>query len=722
MDVANDAANCGACGHDCGAAACSAGVCMPESLAVVSNPPADQLVLDGDDLVFATRGELTSSGSVYRVARTDGRTTAVYRGLADYPSLAVQSDHAIVVGDTAQLGGCDTTRTSGELVSLGPTVSVLSMGRRCVGSLTATSTVLAWIENDPRNFLGGDMPQPALSVLDASAPPGSPLVVSRQLPANTPLQVANVDDALMWIEGNALMQSTNGSSPVLVASASSAIVAFTADASDIAYATVSGQIVVHSRSSGMDTTLTDSVMYADSIALDGNFVFVATQPGLVAIDRQTGEQHALASGWVRALAEDDAFVYFLREVKRGTADQTEVVRLRKPATPLLQVSAPLVCAAPLEMCSSAEGCADPRTDLAHCGACETACASSDTCSAGACACGANSLVCGGACIDQETDANNCGACGRSCNGGMCVGGDCMPVQLAPFGEAAVHDATAVYFAANSQLYRLDKSTLASSLMADVSAPYNYLRYLAQDATHVFMAADMGTIGSTNPGCIYVVAKTGSTSATTLYTNRSDPSYIAAATNALVWVEDTNTLIYAAPDGSGIHGSFTASTLYSGAADDVTAGVAVAGSTVYWLLRDPTANQGAIVQVDLAASQPQASLVTELAISPASIAIVGTTLYVIGGWPDGQVLSMPLAGGPLTILVRGLTYPASLTAAADGLLWIAGNFPAVIYDRATDGAVPRIVQSGNNVDYTNVLCVDADRLFTVSSNGVFVMQR
>jgi hypothetical protein len=535
--------------------------------------------------------------------------------------------------------------------------------------------------------------------------------------------VASVADVLLWIEGSSVMESTNGASPVVVASASSPIIAFAADANDVVYATASNQIVVHSRSSGTDTTLADNFAPGGGIAIDGTFVFVATQSGLVALDRQSGDLQQLASTSPQALVEDDSFIYFLRDVIRGTDHQTEVVRVRKPAAPLLQLSPPAVCAAPLEMCTADASCVDTRDDLASCGACGAACAPSDTCDAGVCECGANSLVCVGACVDQATDANNCGACGRSCNGGTCGGGDCTPVKLAPLGVAAVHDATAVYFTVNDQLRRLDKSTLANTLVTVAAAPYNYVRYLAQDATHVFMTVDMGDIGSTNPGNIDVVAKTGSTSPTTLYADRSDPSYIAVATNALVWVEDTNTLVYAAPDGTGIHGSFSAGTLYSGAADDVTAGVATAGSKVYWVLTDPIANQGAIVQVDLAASQPQVSLLAQLDIAPQSIAIDGTSLYVAGGYPDGQVISMPLAGGPTTILVRGLFYAADVAAAPGGdLLWVSGNVPPAIYDRAKDAPLPRIILSGNNVDYAGTLCADADRLFIVSPLGVFVMTR
>jgi hypothetical protein len=469
--------------------------------------------------------------------------------------------------------------------------------------------------------------------------------------------------------------------------------------------------------------LADSFAPGGGIAFDGNFVFVATQSGLVALDRHTGDLQQLASDSPQALVQDDSFIYFLRDVIRGTEHQTEVVRLRKPAAPLLHLDPPAVCAAPLDMCSSDGRCVDTRDDRASCGACGAACASSDTCEAGVCECGANSLVCAGGCVDQAMDANNCGACGRSCNGGTCAGGDCTPVMLAPLGGAAVHDATAVYFTVNDQLRRLDKSTLANTLVTDAAAPYNYVRYLAQDATHVFMTVDMGDVGSTNPGDIDVVAKTGSTSPTTLYADRSDPSYIAVATNALVWVEDTHTLVYAAPDGTGIHGSFSAATLYSGAADDVTAGVATAGTKVYWVLTDPIANHGAIVQVDLAASQPQVSLLAQLDIAPQSIAIDGTSLYVAGGYPDGQVVSMPLAGGPITILVRGLFFAADVAAAPDGdLFWISGNVPPAIYDRAADAPLPRIIQSGNNVDFTSTLCADTDRLFIVSTVGVFVMTR
>jgi hypothetical protein len=60
-----------------------------------------------------------------------------------------------------------------------------------------------------------------------------------------------------------------------------------------------------------------------------------------------------------------------------------------------------------------------------------------TCQNGACSCppgttNSNGVCCppglsgcGGACVNTATDANNCGACGHSCNGGICVNGNCV---------------------------------------------------------------------------------------------------------------------------------------------------------------------------------------------------------------------------------------------------------------------------------------------------------
>jgi hypothetical protein len=58
-------------------------------------------------------------------------------------------------------------------------------------------------------------------------------------------------------------------------------------------------------------------------------------------------------------------------------------------------------------------CADLASSAAHCGNCETACATGQAC-------------CGGACKDVLSDRANCGGCGTACVGGEeCCNGLCV---------------------------------------------------------------------------------------------------------------------------------------------------------------------------------------------------------------------------------------------------------------------------------------------------------
>lgn len=498
IDVTSAATNCGACGHDCGTATCSAGLCLPETLATVPNPPGDDLAIVNDDLVFATRGERTSSGAIHRISKTDGSGSVVYRGLADYPSLAITDDGSIVVADSGQASGCAAYDTAGVIVSIRTEPPALvSMGRRCVASLTATATGLAWVEDVPRRIFGGSDPGSWIASLPAiAAPDQAPTILRDRMSDVDPPRLARVGEMLMWSAGNTIMQRTGGA-PALVVLASGRIMAFAADADEIVYVDDT-RLVAHSRSTAAETSLGAADADSRRIVFDRDLVFVMTTDALWSVNRQSGERRQLSTGPLHAIAHDERFVYVLRNPLRGGWAQTEVVRIRKPSASAAPLEGPFACVAPLTSCDF-DSCRDPRVDPMHCGACDTTCPAAEACAAGACVCASSSLVCGGTCVDPAVDAANCGACGRSCGGGTCAGGDCMPRKLADFANAAIHDPAAVLYAVASQLRRLDKQSFADTLVSQLAPPYAYARYLAQDPTNIYIAADMGSFGATNPG-------------------------------------------------------------------------------------------------------------------------------------------------------------------------------------------------------------------------------
>ena len=80
------------------------------------------------------------------------------------------------------------------------------------------------------------------------------------------------------------------------------------------------------------------------------------------------------------------------------------------------------CVAPQVSCNGA--CAD-LTSTAHCGTCEQACVSGQSCTAGACACPGAQLACNGACVDTQTSVEHCGGCSKPCaTGAVCTAGVC----------------------------------------------------------------------------------------------------------------------------------------------------------------------------------------------------------------------------------------------------------------------------------------------------------
>ena len=694
-------------------------------MTVVPNPPS-QLVDDGDDLVFATRGEVTSSGAVYRLAKAGGTPTSIFRGLSDYPALAIANDGSIVVADSGQASGCRASAGAGSIVRFADNQppALVSMGRRCVAWLTATPTGIAWVEDVPRRIFGGGDPDPFIGALaDNATPQQAPTILRDRAESRTKRDLQRVGDALMWSEDGRIVELSGGA-PNVAVTAPGQVDAFAADAADIAYVSKSS-LFLRSRVTGAETTLASDVG-ARQLALDANFVYLVAG-ALIAVDKQSGLQWPLLDGFgLEGFAQDERFLYVLR-TRMHSGPQTEVVRVRKPPVATVMPTGQPRC----EMRCDAFGstCFDLSTDAEHCGDCATACASVESCVAGACVCAPTSRICNGMCVDEAVDAASCGACDRSCQGGTCAGGDCMPVKIGTVANAAVHDAGAIYYALASQIRRFDKQSSDDTLVTQLAEPYDYARYVAQDESRIYIAADRGLFGATNPGAIYSVSKTGASTPTPLYSDRPDPRQIAVTPSAVVWVEDASEtvnapakLVYAAINGSGILGSFSTAGLYAGSDDDESVGVVAVGSNVYWLLADRNAQSGAIMRVDLLAPSPALGVFASLDVSAYSFTAVGDQLYVTGGWPNGKLLSIPLTGGPPTVHATGLLRPSRVVAAPDGaVLWVDAEGSA-IHELAVTAVLPRIVQSGNHVDGTTVLLVDSARLFSVSSYGIYVMQR
>ncbi len=83
-------------------------------------------------------------------------------------------------------------------------------------------------------------------------------------------------------------------------------------------------------------------------------------------------------------------------------------------------------------------CVDLRTDVNHCGKCDTKCGAGEICSASKCVlnCPTGFVACGGKCIDPNTNASNCGA------KGACTGTDATAADYAGATCAAIESCVA----------------------------------------------------------------------------------------------------------------------------------------------------------------------------------------------------------------------------------------------------------------------------------------
>ncbi|MFO0653073.1 MAG: hypothetical protein U0326_43040 [Polyangiales bacterium] len=93
------------------------------------------------------------------------------------------------------------------------------------------------------------------------------------------------------------------------------------------------------------------------------------------------------------------------------------------------LDAPEVLRCELGLTFCGEACVNPRTDPAHCGRCDRACAAGEECLASACVarCQSTETRCDGRCVDLRTARGDCGACGRACAATeVCSEGECLP--------------------------------------------------------------------------------------------------------------------------------------------------------------------------------------------------------------------------------------------------------------------------------------------------------
>jgi len=108
-----DPANCGACGHDCLGAACSGGVCAPETIAAGTGR-FFALGTDGSNVYWSNFD--ADGGSLWKVTPGGGAATELTTGITEVFGLAAAGGHVLfstftkrIVGDVGAGGGAPTT-------------------------------------------------------------------------------------------------------------------------------------------------------------------------------------------------------------------------------------------------------------------------------------------------------------------------------------------------------------------------------------------------------------------------------------------------------------------------------------------------------------------------------------------------------------------------------------------------------------------------------------
>ncbi len=265
---------------------------------------------------------------------------------------------------------------------------------------------------------------------------------------------------------------------------------------------------------------------------------------------------------------------------------------------------------------------------------------------GGCPLGFADCDCKGTCdVDLSTDPANCMVCGRSCGGGACAG-SCEPIAVQPTaGGFGVGPSGVVGMAAgNGSLYWLDQNGLnrapigggASSAIAAFPSPGPGL---AVDASYAYLS---------NLGA-QVLRVNLQTGAVDQMASGTSPNAIAVADGVLVYTDATG--VYQRPTAP----PFGTSTALA------TGLIAPGGSGI------------------------------------SGLAVDAQRAYFVAGCGDAGastcILSVPLAGGPTTTLVEGLSSPVVLAIDSAYLYWsaqdpVSGGSQG-IYRAALDGSGPEL---------------------------------
>lgn len=665
VDLAGDGANCGACGHDCGGGACSAGQC--QALVVASGLGEPRVVALGDGELFVA----TASGQIYR-GPASGGSPSVFLGSAGG------------VKDMVVHGG-NLLLSDGKVISLANGATLRSRADLSAWSYFQGHVLVQGTELDPEfpatsryGHLDAAGVAPRMMLAPSIGAAGVHVAPLFGAAFDVPLASQGAGSFYRWQAGGvigpwdgAFSYNNTGSSWIRVPVGGTTTTVMGSGA-PIAMVTIGGEnYAVIQAPSGTDTTV------------------VAWKPG------DTSVQTLLPSGRATSITADERFLY-VAQASDGT-----VLRLARPVA--------TSCAQDAARCSAG---GRPQTCQAGAWVDGSACQAGDVCDQGACVPCATGLygtaACGTVCVDLDRDAANCGACGAACAGtcrfGRCV--ETVALQTIPTGTTTI---ASLLGAVGGQLFTLHTTSISGTFGGVVTTYQPDGTLIARTNANIAFTSPGSGGGShddvrvrTIGDAIYTGGSTCLTCAgsTSLYTatapNLASFTAVPNTGNPMVWQVDADGLVLrrgttanASPcELRTVPNSGPQVVLLADVAcvtDYHDTSIAIDASFVYYL--DVVAGHTIARRVPRGGGAVQTVTGSDDALG---LAVVGSTLYALpnGSWSTSAVNTPP------TPVAYFATSAGPLRTDGTSLYWIGKDLLGVqrafrLNGAATPGPIPNV---------------------------------